>query len=116
LAQTLTEQTTQKALSVKAGQPPVSVQAFEMQLRRLLKGEAWDLPPDDDLARILEPMRSVWTELAQRYQSGDLPAWLNWLRAPHELAAILAATPVIRVPLTDVRVRPFLEEAKAHES
>jgi len=107
LAQTLTEQTTQKALSVKAGQPPVSVQAFEMQLRRLLQGEAWDLPPGDDLARILEPLRAIWDELAARFRDRPDEAWLAWLRAPHELAEILAKTPTLRLPLGDVRVSAF---------
>ncbi len=110
LAQTLTEQTTQKALSVKAGQPPVSVQAFEMQLRRLLQGEAWDLPPDDDLGRILEPLRAIWDELARRFRDCDAAPWLDWLRAPHELVEILTQTHVLRLPLDDVRVSAFLGE------
>jgi hypothetical protein len=104
LAQTLTEQTTQKALSVKAGQPPVSVTEFERQLRRLLQGQGWDLPEGDNLARILEPLRPIWSALQARLESGEHPDWLAWLRAPHELADILSRTPILRLPLSDLRL------------
>jgi hypothetical protein len=63
----------------------------------------WDLAEDDDLARILEPMRALWTALQARMTS-DPPAWLAWLRAPHELAEVLTQTPILRLPLSDLRL------------
>lgn len=113
-AQTLTEQITQRSLSVKAGEPPVSVSEFEAEMRRLLNGE--DPPPEtgSSLRIILaDPrMRRVWTTLQAAFRT-DSPNWLAWLRSPHELSSQLAQG-VISIPITDLRARPFLDSEIPH--
>ncbi|HJT76721.1 MAG TPA: hypothetical protein VJ739_05920, partial [Gemmataceae bacterium] len=105
-AQCLTEQATQKALSVKAGKPPLQFGDYERQLRRLLNGEPPDLPEGSEIRAVLGPLETVcgrlWAALG-----GEVPVWLEWLRKPHELAELLAveAEGVIRLPLEDLRLR-----------
>ena len=120
-AQTLTEQITQKALSVKAGEPPVSVGEFEKELGRLLKGEEPPEPPKPPkdgekpeqvtplLSLLVEPrMRGVWKEL--RAELGrKVPVWLRWLRSPHELNDLLAPGTELTLPLADPRTGPLVE-------
>jgi hypothetical protein len=111
-AQALTEQVTQKALSVKGGKPPVRYAEYERQLRRLLKGQPWEPELVGELLAILEPLEPVWTAL-QAAMPADPPAWLRWLRNPYELATILAAEPdgMLRLPADDLRVHCWSESA-----
>jgi len=107
-AQTLTEHITQRALSVKAGEPPISVHEFEAELRRLIRGE--DPPPKTGSALrtiLADPrMRGVWQTLQAEF--GQQPqGWLSWLKAPHEMRSLLSVGPIY-VPTDDIRASAFL--------
>jgi hypothetical protein len=106
LAQCLTEQITQRALSVKAGQPPLSIGDFEGQLRRLLAGQDWKLEEDSELYSALVPLREVWDQLRQRL-IGEQPAWLEWLAKPHELARLVDEKGGVLLPLGDLRMQSW---------
>jgi hypothetical protein len=108
-AQCLTEQVTQRALSVKAGQPPLSVGDFDRQLRRLLSGQDWKLEEDSELYKALAPLREVWEKLRQRLV-GAQPAWLEWLAKPHELARLVDEHGCLRLPLEDLRMQSWWQE------
>jgi hypothetical protein len=112
-AQCLTEQVTQKALSVKAGKPPVQYGEYESQLRRLLKGQAWELPAASELRGILEPMRGVWDSLraVMPADPAESAGWLEWLRKPYELADLLQRAPqgALTLPLDDLRLSRWTE-------
>jgi hypothetical protein len=103
-AQCLTEQVTQKTLSVKAGQRPLSAADFETQLRRLLAGQEWAPDAPEELLSILRPLKEVWSHLRIKMQE-KRPDWLEWLRQPHELAKRLhAAGGQFALPLSDLRM------------
>lgn len=112
-AQALTEQVTQKALSVKAGKPPVRYAEYEAQLRRLLRGEFWNLEEDSELAAILKPMQALWEDL-RRAMPLEPPSWLLWLRKPHALDELLRDSPehAFRLPLDDLRLSSWLAQAR----
>jgi hypothetical protein len=114
-AQCLTEQVTQKVLSVKAGKPPLKYADFERQLRRLLKrqdlNEAEQQELRDLLTEIGKTLEPVWKDLSALMPANPKP-WLEWLRKPHELAEIIAKEGVIRLPLEDLRVRDWVEEIR----
>jgi hypothetical protein len=107
-AQALTEQVTQKALSVKGGKPPISYGDYERQLRRLLRGEGWDESVQGELRALLEPLRNVWEKL-RLAMTGEPSAWLEWLRQPHLLPDLLAREGTLRLPLHDLRLRCWLQ-------
>jgi hypothetical protein len=113
-AQALTEQVTQKALSVKGGKPPIRYAEYERQLRRLLKGQSWAPELAGELLAILKPLAPVWTDL-QAAMPADPPVWLRWLRNPYELATILDAQPdgVLRMPADDLRIHCWTESTGA---
>jgi hypothetical protein len=110
LAQAMTEQVTQKALSVKAGKPPVRYAEYERQLRRLLRGQPWDLDEKSELAAVLKPMSGIWEELRAAMPE-DPAAWLEWLRKPYALAELLAASKdkKLSLPLDDLRLQGWLQ-------
>jgi hypothetical protein len=108
-AQCLTEQVTQKALSVKAGKPPLRYADFERQLRRLLKRQELHEPEQQQqlralLAEIGKKLEPVWEDLAALMPSEPRP-WLEWLRKPHELAELVDQASELRLPLDDLRLR-----------
>jgi hypothetical protein len=113
-AQSLTEQVTQKALSVKAGKPPVQYGEYESQLRRLLQGKTWDVPEGSELAGILGPMAGVWDSL-RTVMSAEPAVWLEWLRKPHELADLLTRADggTLRLPLDDLRLACWVADGPA---
>jgi hypothetical protein len=110
-AQALTERITQKALSVKAGQPPLRYIDFEQQLALLLAGKDWNLETDDpdpgrrQLLKALEPYRSIWDGLRGR-MAREPVAWLDWLRNPHDMPRLVreAADQTLVLPADDLRL------------
>ncbi len=116
MAQCLTEQVTQKALSVKAGKPPLLYADFERQLRQLLKRQELNESEREKLQTLLaeigKKLEPVWTALGSLMPS-EPKAWLEWLRKPHELDELVAAKGEIRLPLDDLRLRAFLSEPEA---
>jgi hypothetical protein len=109
-AQCLTEQVTQAALSVKAGKPPLRYADFERQLRRLLRREEPERKELDALlAEIGKKVEPVWEHLCG-LMPREAPAWLGWLRKPHELEQLVKAAGEVRLPLNDLRLRCWLEE------
>jgi hypothetical protein len=114
-AQCLTEQVTQAALSVKAGKPPLRSSDFERQLRRLLQGESWQGPQQQELdallAEIGKRLAPVWQHLCS-LMSPEPCLWLEWLRKPHELVQLLLLQGEIRLPLDDLRLRCWLDEER----
>jgi hypothetical protein len=66
-AQCLTEQVTQKALSVKAGMPPLRYADFERQLKQLLKGNPWQLPDETRLHTLLGALGTAWNDLQKKF-------------------------------------------------
>src|ERR1051326_67011 len=109
-AQCLTERITQKALSVKAGRPVVSHTDFERELRRLLRGETWQVSDDSELGAILAPFKHIWEEL-RSLMPREQAAWLRWLRAPHELTELLPAEgkQILRLAINDLRILGWFE-------
>jgi hypothetical protein len=113
-AQALTEQVTQKALSVKAGKPPLRYSRFNSQLRRLLDRQTPTPSDDPELDELLarKEIQEVWNTLLEGMPRGEAePLWLRWLRAPHELRSLLDAAPENRMslPLTDLRLSGWSE-------
>jgi hypothetical protein len=75
--QALTEQATQKALSVKAGDQPLSFAAFDRWVRQLVRPrEDGPVEPPAGLSELLP----VWGALRRVRWTPDEP-WLAWLRA-----------------------------------
>jgi hypothetical protein len=113
-AQTLTEQVTQKALSVKAGKPPLKYADFERQLRRLLQGRQLNETEQQELRALLaevgKTLEPVWKELGTLITSESKP-WLEWLRKPHELAEQVDRAGELRLPVEDLRLRCWLNES-----
>jgi hypothetical protein len=111
-AQCLTEQVTQKALSVKAGKPPLKYADFERQLRLLLKRRELKENEEQDLLSLLSEigmsLKPVWRDLNDLMSSAP-KAWLEWLRKPHELAEIVAREGAIELPLDDLRMGCWIE-------
>jgi hypothetical protein len=110
-AQALTEQATQKVLSVKAGRKPLPFGAYDAEVRRLSRGEAPELPTEPaELGELLE--RAVNTGIWERLRAAlalPVPVWLRWLREPHRLAELLSQVPggVLEIPLDDLRAGPW---------
>jgi hypothetical protein len=106
-AQALTEQVTQRALSVKAGQQPVPVGEFERQLRRLLRGKEPKIADSSALLSILTELHEVW-ELLRKAMPDTAPPCLEWLRNPYRLAELVEKNG-FSLPLTDdLRLRGWL--------
>jgi hypothetical protein len=107
-AQSLTEQVTQKALSVKAGEPPLRYTDFERHLRRLLKREKPNEAHLEErralLARVSKKLEEFWKDLGSLMPE-EPRAWLEWLRQPHELDRLIREKGEIRLPLDDLRLR-----------
>jgi hypothetical protein len=115
----LTEQVTQRVLSVKAGQKPMPFEEFNRQLRRLLAGEPADAPGSwglsSDIKEVLTRLRGIWDHLHARIKKP--PPWLRWLRAPHELARLLVeGEGALRLPVGDLRVSPFCRAPASPEA
>jgi hypothetical protein len=109
-AQALTEQATQRVLSVKAGRRPIPFGEYERQLRRLLHGESVVPSEDEEVRALLEQARDVCERLTAA-EGGGSPAWLDWLRTPHKLVDCLeqAEGHELRLPLEDLRLQPWLQ-------
>lgn len=114
MAQCLTEQVTQKALSVKAGEPPLRYADFERQLRRLLKRQELNAAEHEELqallARIGKKLEPIWEALRSRMPV-EAKVWLEWLRQPHELQRLVAKAGEVRLPLSDLRLRLWRDAA-----
>jgi len=108
-AQALTQQATQRVLSVKAGKKPIPFAEYERQLRRLLRGEAVLPSEHEETQAFLEQARDVCERLRVAL-GGEGRAWLEWVRTPHELADCVARAGEegLRLPLHDVRVGSWL--------
>jgi hypothetical protein len=87
---------------------------FERQLRRLLTRQQLDEDQRRELEELLteigKKLRPVWEHLRSRMSAEPRP-WLEWLRKPHELAELLVEAGEIRLPLFDLRLRGWTDEA-----
>ncbi len=104
-AQALTEQATQRVLSVKAGSRPLPFKDFSRLLNEVGSSTA-PSPDNPDLHELFIQMdrAGIWQELPEKL-GGDAPLWLLWLRQPYRLAEILRRSPrnVLRLPGGDIR-------------
>ena len=108
-AQCLTEQATQKALSVKAGAKPLSNSDYQTAMRGLLNGRMRNHKKEStELQEMLDDkhLKKVWSHLRTSMSSG-CPDWQQWLLAPHRLSNSGQGKYELRLPLQDVRVRPL---------
>jgi hypothetical protein len=107
-AQVLTEQATQKVLSVKAGKRPIRFAEYDRHLRRLLAGEPVEVPePGSDLHELLDRAgkSGLWERLRQALRT-EPPPWVTWLREPYRLVELVADSPqqALWLPAQDLRV------------
>jgi hypothetical protein len=112
-AQTLTEQVTQTALSIKAGKPPLRFADFERQLRQLLVGKEGTEQQFEALLNEIgnrEKFEPLWKHLRGLMPQQPLP-WLQWLRKTHELEQLVPPGDELRLPLSDLRLRCWLDGA-----
>jgi hypothetical protein len=112
-AQVLTEQATQKVLSIKAGKRPIRFAEYDRHLRRLLAGEPLELPEaSSDLYDLLDRAgeSGLWERLRQALQI-EPPSWVVWLREPYRLAELIEQTPQksLSLPVRDVRNSAWLQ-------
>ena len=107
-AQMITEQATQRALSVKAGKKPLPYSKYNKHLGRILKGEPRIPADNEDLERLFDDLAEPCDRLCEQMKGS--PIWLRWLRNPQELAALLVQVDdgAIVVPADDVRVASWL--------
>jgi hypothetical protein len=109
-AQCLTEQATQKVLSVKAGKKPAPFAEFNRLLRHLLAGEAPVPVLSSDLNELAGQIEKagIWQEL-QAALAGKQRLWLDWLREPFRLAELIRKSrgKMLRLPVNDARVGAF---------
>jgi hypothetical protein len=106
-AQAVTEQATQKVLSVKAGQRPLPYRDFE----RLLAGPATASPPGGSTLHELYmalDKAGVWQRIHEQ-TSPETPSWLMFLHQPYRLAELVRRSPgrVLRLPYGDLRASAF---------
>lgn len=119
-AQCLTEQATQKVLSVKAGKEPMRYYDYGRQLQRLLRGEPPDVtglePSAEELrALVQEPhLAAIWHSL-RSCMVPEPPAWQRWLLNLHELPDLLrdCGGTALLCPSGDLRVGVFLAKGKS---
>lgn len=104
LCQSLTEQATQQALSVKGGEAPMEYGPYGKALVQLLnQGQTPPCPSD------LSAVEKIWKEVT-RGIAQPLDGWMEWLRQPWKLIAILERDGSLAIPLSDVRALPWLAE------
>jgi hypothetical protein len=125
-AQSLTEQITQKVLSVKAGSPPIRFAEFDRKLRQLLhrhpatestaaatKGDKSKSKTAPDAAEKSpfdvffesQSIQSLWQLLLVAMPDNPQP-WLQFLRNTHDLRTLLQDRDAeIVIPANDLRVR-----------
>ncbi len=110
VAQAVTEQLTQKSLSVKAGEPPVPAPAFEGRLRKLLRHNATASKNEPKgLRAAIAELGEWWGWLAEQMPLADPLPLLDWLRRPHRLADNVRQDGKLVLPLRrDRRLWPFL--------
>jgi RNA polymerase Rpb1, domain 2 len=111
-AQTLTEQVTQRVLSVKAGKRPIPFAEYERQLRRILDGQSPVSTDHEEMQALLDQVRAICDRLGKAMSSERMP-WLDWLRASHELADRIDEMKgkELRLPLNDQRVQSWLKSS-----
>jgi hypothetical protein len=119
-AQTLTEQATQRALSVKAGKSPLRFASFNREINALLKGETSDRADgDQDVSMLMDELSDACQRVrhAVARNSGALHdlTWLAWLRSPHRLAELVTNERPLVIPTTDIRFRTCLCENEQSE-
>ena len=117
--QTLTEQATQRTLSVKAGKEPMPFDEYNKKIPRppVKKG---GMPADQsknairplnkEVADFFESMGPV-CERIQSTMDDDQPLWLKFLKDPEKLASFVqsAKDGKLSLPMSDLRVQPFVE-------
>jgi hypothetical protein len=113
----LTEQATQKVLSIKAGKRPIRFAEYDRHLRRLLAGEPLEMPePTSDLHDLLDRAgkSGLWERLRQALRT-EPPPWVVWLREPYRLAELVAGSPqqALWLPAQDLRLSPWLDSHPA---
>src|SRR5262249_39054175 len=69
---------------------PLAYGAYEAQLRRLLRGQPWDLAGDAELRGVLQPLAELWERLRSR-MTAEPPGWLEWLRQAAPRGGVVAA-------------------------
>ncbi len=111
-AQPLTEQATQRVLSVKAGKKHLSFREYERHIRSLQDADAQPMTTahSEEMSEFMDRTRKVWERLRGRAVPGDQhPIWLQWLRNSHQLADCLekAEEHELRLPIDDVRLQPW---------
>lgn len=112
-AQALTEQATQKALSVKGGRPPIIYAQYARLLTILLDGKRDGLDAlsaaevSADLMEIVNTLRDALERLCR---GTGAPAWADWLRRPYQLQSLVPKDSPLRVPLSDPRLWCWLAE------
>jgi hypothetical protein len=114
-AQSLTEQITQKVLSVKAGSPAMRFADFDRKLRELLHRRASKTKPTSDTSAAFEELflspsiQKIWKQLYAAMPDQPLPC-LQFLRNSHELKDLLPEPGAeLRMPANDLRLRSWLE-------
>lgn len=112
-AQTLTEQATQRALSVKAGKRPLHFPPFNRRLNALINGNPLELSGkkgDEDVEELLTKLTEVYEHLRKGMTSNsddsEMEPWLGWLRSPHRLFD-LTRHHGLSLPLDDIRIRSW---------
>ncbi len=122
LSGSLTEQATQRTLSVKAGSGPMKFQPFD-DLVKWLCGKHENVRPqsreDPHLSELLasfqsavEPGDSDPFEAFRKWTSGDQAPWLAWLDAPERLKDLLPRDGVLVIPFDDPRGAVFVESSR----
>jgi hypothetical protein len=109
-AQALTEQATQRVLSVKAGKKPMPFGPYRRALRELLSGRPTASSGNAELDDLIKQLAraGIWERLRSAL-AGAPPPWLEWLREPFRLADVVRKAPrrTLRLPVQDVRVRSW---------
>jgi hypothetical protein len=108
-AQTLTERVTQKALSIKAGKPPIRYAQYEAQLQRLFHKQNWIRADDPELLELFADARfqAILKQL-RKAMTDPPPVWLRWLRSPNLLAGLVEEAGAVALPLRDLRLSCWL--------
>jgi hypothetical protein len=108
-AQALTERVTQKALSIKAGKPPIRYAQYEAQLQHLFRKQNWTRPDDPELRELFADARfqAILKQLLKA-MTDPPPVWLRWLRSPNLLAGLVEQAGAVELPLRDLRLSCWL--------
>ena len=112
-AQALAEYITQKVLSVKAGEKPVSYEPYAKIIKNLLSRE-----PDPKIEDLKENLKETDLEkyvdflksFKKDFGTSKSESWLEWLREPHKLKDIYETLKEEYIPTKeDMRIGAWLE-------